>query len=99
MPLDPEVAGFLEAQKALPPRSSLDIAATRERLRQAAALAGPSPVLPRIENMIPSPIRPSRIICCIAVKVRRIAASSGPPHSSSGSYAATFRICPSPMAP
>jgi acetyl esterase len=36
----------------LPPRSSLDIAATRERLRQAAALAGPAPELPRVENMI-----------------------------------------------
>lgn len=28
-----------------------------------------------------------------------MAASSGPPHSSSGSYAATLRTCPSPMAP
>jgi len=52
MPLDPEIAGFLELQKALPPRSTLDIAATRKRLRQAAALAGPPPELPRVENIV-----------------------------------------------
>jgi acetyl esterase len=52
MPLDPEIARYLEAQKALPPRSALDIAATRERLRQAAGLAGPPPPLPRVENMV-----------------------------------------------
>jgi hypothetical protein len=39
MPLDPEIAAWLETQKRLPPRSTLDIAATRERLRQFAALA------------------------------------------------------------
>ena len=52
MPLDPEIAAYLEAQKRLPPRAALDIAATRERLRQAAALAGPPPALPRVENLV-----------------------------------------------
>lgn len=52
MPLDPEIAGYLEAQKRLPPRGALDIAATRERLRQAAALAGPPPALARVENLV-----------------------------------------------
>jgi acetyl esterase len=52
MPLDPEVAAYLEAQILLPPRSVLDIAATRERLRQAAALAGTPPVLARVENLV-----------------------------------------------
>ena len=46
MPLDPEVAALLERQKNLPPRSSLDAAATREMMRRAAALAGPPPALP-----------------------------------------------------
>ena len=52
MPLDPEVAAYLEAQKHLPPRAALDIAATRERLRQAAALAGPPPTVARVENLV-----------------------------------------------
>jgi acetyl esterase len=52
MPLDPEIAAYLEAQKHLPPRSSLDIAATRERLRQAASFAGPPPALARVENLV-----------------------------------------------
>ena len=52
MPLDPEVAAYLEAQILLPPRSALDIAATRERLRQAAALAGTPPALARVENLV-----------------------------------------------
>ncbi len=52
MPLDPEIAAYLEAQKHLPPRASLDIAATRERLRQAASLAGPPPALARVENLV-----------------------------------------------
>ncbi len=52
MPLDPEIAAYLEAQKHLPPRASLDIAATRERLREAAALAGPPPALARVENLV-----------------------------------------------
>jgi hypothetical protein len=51
------------------------------------------------ENMIPSPMRPPRITCCIVVNVRWMAASSGPPRRSSGSYAATFRTCRRPMAP
>lgn len=52
MPLDPEIAAYLESQKALPPRAALDIAATRDRLRQAAALAGPPPPLARVENLV-----------------------------------------------
>lgn len=50
MPLDPEVAALLERQKGQPPRSSLDVAATRQMMRRAAALAGPAPDLPRIED-------------------------------------------------
>ena len=52
MPLDPEIAGYLETQKHQPPRSAMDIAATRERLRQSAALAGPPPALYRVENLV-----------------------------------------------
>jgi acetyl esterase/lipase len=52
MPLDPEIAAYLETQKHLPPRATLDIAATRERLRRAAALGGPPPALARVENLV-----------------------------------------------
>ena len=52
MPLDPEIAAYLEAQKHQPPRSAPDIAAMRERLRQAAVLAGPPPALHRVENLV-----------------------------------------------
>ena len=52
MPLDPEVAALLERQKGLPPRSSLDVAATREMMRRGAALAGTPPTLPRVEDVI-----------------------------------------------
>jgi acetyl esterase len=52
VPLDPEVAALLEKQKRLPPRSSLDVAATREMLRRAAALAGPPPDLPGVEDIL-----------------------------------------------
>jgi acetyl esterase len=52
MPLDPEIAGYLETQRHQPPRSALDIAATRDRLRQAAVLAGPPPTLARIEDLV-----------------------------------------------
>jgi acetyl esterase len=51
MPLDPEIAAHLERQKDLPPRASLDIAATRDMLRRAAALSGPPPPLPRVEDL------------------------------------------------
>src|ERR1019366_9533272 len=47
MPLDPEIAAWLETQKHLPPRSALDIAATRERLRLGNARAGAAPARPR----------------------------------------------------
>ena len=52
MPLDPEVAAHLERQKRQPPRSSLDVAGTREMMRQAAALAGTAPPLARIEDVV-----------------------------------------------
>ena len=52
MPLDPEVAAHLERQKNQPPRSSLDVAGTRDMMRRAAALAGSPPPLARIEDMV-----------------------------------------------
>jgi acetyl esterase len=52
VPLDPEVAALLERQKNLPPRSSLDVAATRGMLRRSGALAGEPPALPRVEDML-----------------------------------------------
>src|SRR5690348_12850806 len=52
MPLDPEVAAFLERQKGMPPRSSLDVAATREMLRRSASLTGPAPPLARVEDQL-----------------------------------------------
>src|SRR3954465_9354813 len=52
MPLDPQIADYLESQRQQPPRSALDIAATRDRLRQSAALAGPPPALARVEDLV-----------------------------------------------
>ena len=52
MPLDPEVAALLERQKGLPPRSSLDVAATRAMMRRAAALAGEPPELPKVDDVL-----------------------------------------------
>jgi len=52
VPLDPEVAALLERQKGLPPRSSLDVAATREALRRANALAGDPPALATVEDLL-----------------------------------------------
>lgn len=52
MPLDPEVAALLQRQQHLPPRSSLDVAATREMMRRSAALAGDPPSLPGIEDVL-----------------------------------------------
>ena len=58
MPLDPEIAALLERQKHLPPRSSLDVGATREMLRRSAALAGEPPPLRKIEDLVlPGEIR------------------------------------------
>ena len=51
MPLDPEVAALLERQKSLPPRSSLDVAATRAMMRRAAVHAGEPPALPKIADL------------------------------------------------
>ncbi|WP_321470781.1 alpha/beta hydrolase [uncultured Paludibaculum sp.] len=57
MPLDPEVAALLERQKGLPPRSSLSVAATRDRMREAGALAGPPPPLALVEDLpLPGPL-------------------------------------------
>jgi acetyl esterase len=52
VPLDPDVAALLERQKTLPPRSSLDVAATRETLRRANALAGDPPSLAGVEDLV-----------------------------------------------
>jgi len=58
VPLDPEVAALLERQRGQPPRSSLDVAATREMMRRGAALAGAPPALRRVEDLlIPGRIR------------------------------------------
>jgi acetyl esterase len=57
MPLDPEVAALLERQKGQPPRSSLDVAATREMMRRAAALSGAPPELSQVEDLVlPGPL-------------------------------------------
>jgi acetyl esterase len=50
MPLDPEIAAYLEARRDDPPRSSLSIGQTRELMRRANALAGPPAALPRVED-------------------------------------------------
>jgi acetyl esterase len=50
MPLDPEIAAYLESQKGLPPRSALSIAETRVRIRAAAALAGPAREMARVDD-------------------------------------------------
>jgi acetyl esterase len=52
VPLDPEISALLERQKGLPPRSTLDVAATREMMRRAASLAGEAPPLPRVEDLL-----------------------------------------------
>lgn len=44
MPLDPEIAAYLEAQKSLPPRSQLTLAETRARMVESARLNGGPPV-------------------------------------------------------
>jgi acetyl esterase len=51
VPLDPEVAALLERQRSLPPRSSLDVAATRGMMRRSAALAGEPPALAKVEDI------------------------------------------------
>jgi acetyl esterase len=52
VPLDPEVAALLDRQKRLPPRSSLDVAGTREMMRRGAALAGEAPPLAKVEDLL-----------------------------------------------
>ena len=51
MPLDPEVAAFLESQKGSPPRSSLDIEATRSMMRRNAVQTGSAPALAAVEDV------------------------------------------------
>ncbi len=51
MPLDPEVAAYLESQKGAPPRSSLDIEATRGMMRRNAVLTGSAPLLALVEDL------------------------------------------------
>lgn len=53
MPLDPEIAAYLDAQKALPPRSALTLEQTRERMVEAARRYGGEPVeLARVEDRV-----------------------------------------------
>ena len=53
MPLDPELAQYLEAQKSLPPRFSWTLEQTRARMVESARLNGGPPVpVPRIENLV-----------------------------------------------
>jgi acetyl esterase len=54
MPLDSAIAAYLERQEAQPPRSSLTIPQTRQRMRQGVALAGvPMPMAEVSERRIP----------------------------------------------
>ncbi len=55
MPLDPEVAAFLESQKGSPPRSSLTVEETRSIMRLNAALTGAAPALSAVDNVALSP--------------------------------------------
>lgn len=58
MRLDPEIAAVLEAQRGLPPRDSLTVGQTRERMRAQAALAGPPLPVERVEDLAtPSGVR------------------------------------------
>ena len=52
MPLDPEIAAFLESQKKLPPRSAMTIPETREFMRQRVALAGVASGMHAVENRL-----------------------------------------------
>lgn len=51
MPLDHEVAAFLESQKGSAPRSSLTVEATRSMMRRNAVLTGPAPTLAAVEDL------------------------------------------------
>jgi acetyl esterase len=51
MPLDPEIAAYLERQKGEPARSALSVDETRKAMRRSASIAGPGPVLPRVEDL------------------------------------------------
>ena len=53
MPLDPEIAAYLEAQKSLPPRSALTLDRTRARMVESARLYGGEPQeLARVEDLV-----------------------------------------------
>lgn len=52
MPLDPEIARYLESQRNQPPRSSLTVEETRDMMMRARALAEPASRLPREENLV-----------------------------------------------
>ncbi len=52
MPLDPEIAAFLESQKKLPPRSAMTIPETREFMRQRVALAGVASGMHAVEDRV-----------------------------------------------
>jgi acetyl esterase len=51
MPLDPEVAAFLETQKGRPPRGDMTVAQTREAYLGARGLAGEPPELAAVEEV------------------------------------------------
>jgi acetyl esterase len=54
MPLDPEIAAYLEAQKSLPPRSGLTLAQTRARMVESAMLnGGPLPAISSMTLLLP----------------------------------------------
>ena len=50
MPLDPEVAAYLESQKGRPPRSSLTVEQTRAMMSSAGLLAS-RPAVARIDEL------------------------------------------------
>ena len=52
MPLDPEIAAHLERQKGQPPRSALDVAATRAMMLRGASLAGTPPELALVQDFV-----------------------------------------------
>src|SRR5689334_331295 len=59
MPLDPEIAAYLEAQKRLPPRAGLTLDRTRARLVQSAAQNGGEIVsVPEVNDLhLPGEVR------------------------------------------
>jgi acetyl esterase len=67
MPLDPEIAAYLESERLLPPRAGMTLQQTRSRMIESARKYGGDPLpVPNIEDMIlPSgiPIRSYSTAC------------------------------------